>query len=208
MTLRRTLLPVAVAVAALLSLAAGGCGGASSEDGRGGGNPTERAFLSAMVPHHRSAVEMAAAAEDRIDDPELERLVAAIGAAQTTEIEEMDQIHQRLFGQPLRPDEAAHMQLGLSAAAAGMGHMDAARDVRRADEPVDRVLIDEMIPHHRGAIAMARVVAQRGQDPRLRELAQDIVATQESEIEEMNSIREREYGAIFEEDAPGGGHSR
>jgi uncharacterized protein (DUF305 family) len=99
------------------------------------------------------------------------------------------------------------MQLGLSAAAAGMGHMDAGRKVRRADGPVDRVVLDEMIPHHRGAIAMARAVLARGQDPRLRELAQDIVAAQESEIEEMNSIREEEFGATLEEDAPGGGHT-
>jgi uncharacterized protein (DUF305 family) len=43
-----------------------------------------------------------------------------------------------------------------------------------------------MIPHHQGAVEMAKVELQFGADPVLRRLAQEIIVTQQSEIDVMN----------------------
>jgi uncharacterized protein (DUF305 family) len=43
-----------------------------------------------------------------------------------------------------------------------------------------------MIPHHQGAIDMAKVVLEHGKDPEIRKLAEGIVAAQEAEIKMMN----------------------
>ena len=49
----------------------------------------------------------------------------------------------------------------------------------------DRDFVGAMIPHHAGAIDMAKIELQYGKDPMLRKLAQDIIAAQEKEIAEM-----------------------
>jgi len=44
-----------------------------------------------------------------------------------------------------------------------------------------------MIPHHQGAIDMAKTLKEHGKDPELQKLADDIIAAQEKEIAFMKS---------------------
>jgi uncharacterized protein (DUF305 family) len=50
-----------------------------------------------------------------------------------------------------------------------------------------------MIPHHQGAIDMAKAELLYGKDPVLRRLAQEIIITQNSEIQVMQQLAQHRH---------------
>ena len=58
----------------------------------------------------------------------------------------------------------------------------------------DRDFVLGMIPHHQGAVDMAKVVLAFGKDPEVRKLAETIVKAQEEEIASMNSWLQKNAG--------------
>lgn len=91
------------------------------------------------------------------------------------------------------------LALALTAAAAAPTLSPTPYAVSAASAPsamtFDRLFIDMMVPHHMGAVAMARIAVSRTQHPQLRRLAQSIIADQEHEIMVMKNWRVGWYGS-------------
>lgn len=109
----------------------------------------------------------------------------------------MNGMHERMFSAPAMG--ADHGDLGLDDQMMGMDSMSMA-SLEKA-RPFDEAFIDEMVPHHQGAIRMARLELADGQDPEVMDLARAIIDAQSQEIEQMNQWRQQWYG----EPSPAGG---
>jgi uncharacterized protein (DUF305 family) len=68
-----------------------------------------------------------------------------------------------------------------SAMHAALQHMQQGMTMPMSGDP-DMDFAKMMIPHHQGAIDMARIELKSGKDPQLREMAQKIIKNQEQEI--------------------------
>jgi uncharacterized protein (DUF305 family) len=102
--------------------------------------------------------------------------VALIGVSATMPVK------TRPFSQP--PVPANTFDGGLRAA---MTQMDAAMCITPSGDS-DRDFARAMIPHHQGAIEMARLELVFGGDARLRRLAQGIIVEQSQEIALLRSV--------------------
>jgi len=73
-----------------------------------------------------------------------------------------------------------------------------------ADDP-DTAFVQGMIPHHQGAIEMARIVQQHGDDPQTKAWAEQIIAAQEREIAEMEAwLKEKAHPEAIDFGQTGG----
>ena len=60
---------------------------------------------------------------------------------------------------------------------------------------LDQAFIDMMVPHHQSAVEMAEIALERAEHQELRELAEDIIAAQEPEIEQLRQWRVDWFGS-------------
>ena len=151
------------------------------------GEYSDERFIDAMVPHHQGAIEMAQVALENAEHPEILALAEEIVAAQETEIGQLKAIKQEQFG-----TSEVSMDMMSAEEMEGMGMASDPQELANQD-PFDKAFIDNMIPHHESAIAMAQVVLEESENPEIREIAEAIVDAQEREIEQMRSWRDEWY---------------
>lgn len=152
-------------------------------------------FLDAMVPHHEGAVVMAKEVLQKSQRPEMKKLAKEIIQAQSKEIAQMKQWRSAWYPKASTTPMAWH---------APMGHMMAMSDEQRkammmsmdlgaADAQFDLRFLDAMIPHHEGALVMAKDVLSKSQRPEMKQLAQNILSSQQKEIDQMQQWRQAWY---------------
>jgi len=163
-----------------------GSGGMARQMVMENGKYSDKAFLDAMVPHHQGAIAMAEVALKNAEHEEIIQLSRNIISSQQAEIEELKSIKQEEFGTSNVPMEMSPEQMR------GMGMMMDPQQLAN-QKPFDEAFIDAMIPHHQSAIEMAQVALENSDNPKIKDLAQNIISAQQREIEQMTQWREQWY---------------
>ena len=133
-------------------------------------------FMQGMIPHHQGAIDMSKAVLQYGKDAEVKTLAENVIKAQESEIAFMkawlgkiDQNALAVTPDSMKVDEQAMATMAKNMAVPYAGDAD-----------VD--YLKSMIPHHQGAIDMAKVALQFGKDPEVLKMAQDVITAQEGEI--------------------------
>lgn len=153
-------------------------------------------FLDGMTPHHEGAVTMAQEALQKSQRPEIKQLAQAIIDAQQKEIAQMKEWRTAWY-----PNASATPMMYSSE----MGHtmpmseemksnMMMNVDLGAADEQFDLRFINAMLPHHEGALTMAKEALQKSDRPEVKEMAQNIITSQQQEIAQMKQWKKAWYG--------------
>jgi uncharacterized protein (DUF305 family) len=86
---------------------------------------------------------------------------------------------------------------GAAESMAGMGHGSGSAGSGMAvgdGRYSDRRFIDAMVPHHQGAVDMAKVALKNAERPELRRLAETMISSQRAEIAELELVKKAEFG--------------
>lgn len=145
-------------------------------------NDADVEFAQMMVVHHEQALKMSELAESRAEDPQVTGLAERINEAQGPEIEQLNTMLDD-WGQPSSSEEMT------GHAMPGMMTQEQMIELENAGgASFDTQFLEMMIMHHEGAVEMAQEHLEAGANPEARELSQEVVDAQESEIEEMRGL--------------------
>ena len=191
----KRLLILLATLATGLALATG-CGGGDDTSGAAasgqGFNDADVQFATDMIPHHAQALEMVNLTIGRELSPEVRELADQIMAAQTPEVEQMTAwLRERDKPVPSTSLDHSGHEMG-DVDMPGMASMEqmAALEAAKGAE-FERMFLTMMIEHHKGAIEMAEAELANGENAEAKELARDIIETQQQEIDHMTELLNR-----------------
>ncbi|WP_017612473.1 DUF305 domain-containing protein [Nocardiopsis salina] len=177
-----------------------------------GHNEADVEYLVMMIEHHAQALEMTDLAPDRHERDGIERIADRISAAQEPEITAMESwLEDNVFA-PARENPAHQNFCGLEGDGEhhaegedvaecvldvdhdNMEGMVSEEDLERLEtsdgDDFDQLFVELMSEHHRGAVTMAEDVMADGSDRQVQEMANDLIAEQNTEISRMERILE------------------
>jgi uncharacterized protein (DUF305 family) len=152
-------------------------------------------FIDGMTPHHEGAVVMAKEALQKSQRPEIKKLANAIIQAQNQEITELKQWRKTWYAKAPTEPQAWHTEMKhmMAMSPEQMKGMMMNMDLGAADGEFDLRFLNAMIPHHEGAVMMAKDALNKSQHPEVKKLARAIIASQEAEIKQMQQWRQAWY---------------
>ncbi|MFF7560454.1 DUF305 domain-containing protein [Streptomyces pseudovenezuelae] len=145
-------------------------------------NSADVSYARMMIAHHAQALELTELAPQRAESVKLKALAERISAAQGPEIDAM-RAWLKEYGQSEKSDAHTHARMPGMATEAQLEKLRAAKG-----EAFDELFLTLMITHHEGAITMATDVKGQGNNIRIEEMADDVVAQQTSEINRMRNM--------------------
>jgi len=152
-------------------------------------------FIDAMIPHHQGALTMAQEALEKSSRPEIQNLATEIAQAQQIEILEMQQWRSDWYPDapetPTAWDPQTNQTIRMTPEQMMAVTMD--MDLGAEDEQFDLRFIDAMIPHHEAAVIMAQDALEKSDNPEIQAVAQNIINSQQAEIEELQKWRSQWY---------------
>ena len=151
-------------------------------------NNADVMFAQMMIPHHQQAIEMSDLMLAKTDsNAQVLDLAQRIKDAQTPEIVQMSAWLDG-WGVPTAPSMSGNHG-GMGGGMMTQADMD---DLKNATgDDAAELFLRGMIEHHQGAIDMAESEIDHGQNPEVKQLANNIATSQQAEIDQMKKLLTR-----------------